>query len=289
MTDSLQRFVFEHAPVRGEIVNLGATWRAVLERRDYPAPLRAVLGELMAAAALLSASLKFEGALIMQAQGKGPVRLLVVECASDLTMRAIAHWEGDLSATTLKDLVGEGRFVITIDPLDGKQEYQGIVSLEGATVAKVLEHYMAASEQLDTRFWLAASESHAAGMLLQRLPGQDSVDVDAWNRATHLGSTLTARELLDLRAREIIHRLYHQEHLRVFQPKPVAFRCTCTRERVMAMLRMLGYDEVRSVLAERGVVEVNCDFCNRRYAFDKVNVEQVFAAHIVTEPESTRH
>ncbi|MBI2314267.1 MAG: Hsp33 family molecular chaperone HslO [Betaproteobacteria bacterium] len=289
MMDSLQRFVFEHAPVRGEIVQLGATWRAVLERREYPAPLRAVLGELMAAAALLSALLKFEGTLIMQAQGKGPVTLLVVECASDHSMRAIAHWQGDLPEATLKGLLGDGRFAITLDPQDGKQKYQGIVSLEGATVAEVLEHYMAASEQLDTRFWLAASEAGAAGMLLQRLPGQDSVEVDAWDRATHLGATLTARELLELPAGEIIHRLYHEEDIRVFQPKPVVFRCSCTRERVMAMLRMLGYDEVRSVLAERGNVEVSCDFCNRRYTFDRVDAEQVFAAEIVRQPESTRH
>lgn len=275
--------------MRGEIVNLGATWRAVLERREYPPPLRAILGELMAAAALLSALLKFEGTLIMQAQGKGPVTLLVVECASDLSMRAIAHWQGDLPEATLKGLLGDGRFAITLDPQDGKQKYQGIVSLEGATVAEVLEHYMAASEQLDTRFWLAASEAGAAGMLLQRLPGRDSVEVDAWDRATHLGATLTARELLELPAGEIIHRLYHEEDIRVFQPKSVAFRCSCTRERVMAMLRMLGYDEVRSVLAERGNVEVSCDFCNRRYTFDRVDAEQVFAAEIVKQPESTRH
>jgi len=287
--DSLQRFLFEGAPVRGEIVHLDATWRAVLDRHEYPEPLRAAMGELMAAAALLSAILKFTGSLIMQVQGTGPVKLIVVECTSDNTMRATAKWDGDLPASGFRDLVGNGRFVITIAPTGAKQSYQGVVELEGASVAAVLEHYMATSEQLETRLWLAADTRQAAGMLLQRTPGAAAADPDAWNRAVKLGETITASELLMLSAREVIRRLYHEEDIRVFDARIVSFRCSCSRDRVVNMLRMLGRAEVRSILSERGAVEVNCEFCNRHYAFDPVDAEQVFASEIVTGAASTRH
>lgn len=289
MTDSLQRFLFEGAPVRGEIVHLDATWRAVLERHEYPEPLRATLGELMAAAALLSATIKFTGSLILQVQGNGPVKLIVVECTSDQTMRATAKWDGELPSGGLRELVGDGRFVITIAPGDAKQTYQGVVSLAGDSVASALEHYMASSEQLETRLWLASDPTQAAGMLLQKLPGSSDADPDAWNRAVRLGETVTTRELLALPARQIVHRLYHEEDIRVFEARVVSFRCSCSRERVTNMLRLLGRDEVKSILQERGAVDVSCEFCNRRYAFDAVDAEQVFAAEVVTRPGATRH
>jgi molecular chaperone Hsp33 len=275
--------------VRGEIAHLDATWRAVLERHDYPESLRVAMGELMAAAALLSATLKFTGSLIMQVQGSGPVKLIVVECTSDQTMRATAKWDGELPAGNFRELVGDGRFVITIAPEDAKQTYQGIVALEGDTVAEVLEHYMTASEQLETRLWLASDARQAAGMLLQRVPGPAGTDPDAWNRAVKLTETVTSQELLKLPAREIIRRLYHAEDIRVFEARLVSFRCSCSRERVVNMLRLLGHQEVQSILDERGTVEVNCEFCNRRYDFDPVDAEQVFAADVVTRVGSTRH
>jgi len=286
--DSLQRFVIEGRPVRGEIVHLDATWRAVLERHEYPLSLRTVLGELMAAAALLSSTIKFTGSLIFQVQGSGPVKLLVVECTSDQTMRATAKWDEPLQGEHFRDLVGSGRFVITIAPEDAKQTYQGVVTLEGTDVAGALEHYMATSEQIETRLWLASDDEHAAGMLLQRLPGT-SDDPDAWNRAVQLTSTVTAKELLKLPAREIIHRLYHAEDIRLFESRVMSFRCSCSHERVVNMLRLLGRDEVTSILQERGSVEVDCEFCNRHYQFDAVDVEQVFAAEVVTRARSTRH
>jgi len=289
-SDSLQRFMFEHAAVRGEIVHLEATWKAVLERRDYPPALRTVLGELMAAAALLSATLKFSGSLIMQIQGGGSVRLLVVECGADLTMRAMAHWEGDLAeGAALPELVGEGRFVITLDPKKGGQTYQGIVDLEGGSVATVLENYMQRSEQLDTRIWLAAGSHGAAGMLLQKMPDGPEADKEAWNRAVHLGATVKPRELLDLSAREIIHRLFHEEDIRLFDSTPVHFGCTCSRERVANTLRMLGYDEVHSLLDEIGYIEADCEFCNQHYVFDVVDAEQVFASDGTGPASYTRH
>jgi len=289
MSDSLQRFLLEGTPVRGEIVQLKATWRAVLERRDYPQPLAALLGEMMAAGALLSATLKFEGALIMQMQGEGPVKLLVVEATSEHTLRATAKWEGEIPPGGIRSLLGNGKFVITIAPESGKQAYQGVVELEGETVAEVLEHYMAKSEQLETRLWLACDATKAGGLLLQRLPGQPGQDSDAWNRATKIGETITQRELLDLPARDIIHRLYHQEDIRLFDDRPTAFRCSCTRERVTSMLRLLGNAEVRSILEEQGQVEVACEFCGRQYIFDAVDAEQVFATDIQSSVGKTRH
>ena len=288
-TDSLQRFLFEGAPVRGEIVHLDSTWRAVLERHRYPAPLRAVLGQLMAAAALLSATLKFEGSLILQIQGSGAVKLIVVECTSEQTMRATAKWEGELPNAAFRELVGGGRFAITIVPIDATQSYQGIVALEGDTVSAVLEHYMATSEQLETRLWLASNDEQTGGLLLQRLPGEAGNDPDAWNRAVKLSETVTERELLTLPARQIVRRLFHEEDIRVFESRIVSFRCSCTRNRVVNMLRMLGHDEVHSIIDERGSVEVTCEFCNRQYAFDPVDAEQVFAAEVVTRVASTRH
>jgi molecular chaperone Hsp33 len=289
MSDSLRRFLLESTPVRGEIVHLDATWRAVLERRKYPAPLEKLLGEMMAAAALLSATLKFEGSLIMQMQGSGPVQLLVVEATSQNTLRATAKWEGELPEGNVRALLGDGRFVISIVPESGRQTYQGIVAMEGDSIAEVLEHYMAQSEQLETRLWLASDSQQAGGLLLQKLPSEPIMDADAWNRAIRLGSTIRREELLALPATEIIRRLYHEEDVRVFDSRPVAFRCSCSRQRVASMLRMLGHDEVRSIIEEQKSVEVDCEFCGRHYSFDAVDAEQVFAAEHITRAQPTKH
>ena len=287
--DNLQRFIFENAPIRGEIVHLDATWQAVLERRQYPPRVREVLGELMAAAALLTSTLKFDGRLIMQIQGKGPVSLLVVECTSDRTMRAIAQWQGEIPDAPLAALVGDGRLAVTIDPLKGKERYQAIVALEGLTVAEAFENYFARSEQLATRLWLASDPQQAAGMLLQRLPDAEPSDDDAWVRAVHLGSTITREELLALPVHEIVHRLYHEEDIRLFSRMPVSFRCSCSRERVEAVLRMLGRDEIHSILDEQGAVSVDCEFCGSRYEFDRIDAEQLFTALHSVPAAPTRH
>ena len=290
MNDTLQRFIFEGAPIRGEIAHLHATWRAVLERHDYPPVLRRTLGELMAAGALLAATLKFDGSIILQLQGNGPVKLIVVECTSEQTLRATAKWTGTLEDTAgLATLLGEGRFVITLVPGEGRPTYQGVVEIDGAGVAASLEHYMQTSEQLDTRLWLAAGDDHAAGLLLQKLPAREEPDQDSWNRATRLAETITDPELLQRPAQRLLHRLYHAEDIRLFEPRPVSFRCSCSNERVDAMLRMLGYAEVRSILEERDAVEVTCEFCNRAYRYDRVDAEQLFAAAHPAKAPSTRH
>jgi molecular chaperone Hsp33 len=287
--DTIQRFLFEHAPVRGEIVHLDATWRAVLERHVYPPAVRTLLGEMMAAAALLTATLKFGGTLIMQIQGSGPVQLLVVECTSDHHMRATAKWSDVPQAGALGELVGDGRFAITLDPGQGRPGYQGVVALAGATVAAALEQYMLRSEQIETRLWLTAADECAAGLLLQKLPELAVADIDAWQRATTLAASLTPRELAVFEARELLRRLYSAEDIRVFKPRPVDFRCSCSRERVAAMLRMLGPDEVESIVAEHGEVEVNCEFCNERYRFDGGEARAVFAGESGATARTTRH
>lgn len=287
--DTLQRFVFEHAAIRGEIVHLDQAWRAVLDRHDYPPAVRNLLGELMAAAALLSATLKFTGSMILQIQGNGPVNLLVVESTSDRTLRAMAQWNGDPAPLPFPELVGEGKFVITIDPKEDGNRYQGIVRIEGATVSAALENYLARSEQIDSRLWLAADHEQAAGMLLQKMPASQDEDTDTWTRAAHLGATLTRDELLELPARDLLHRLYHEEDVRLFDGEPVRFQCSCSRERVIRALRMLGYDEVRSIVTEREAVDVDCEFCNQHYHFDGVDVEQIFAAQTPSDISPTRH
>ncbi len=289
-SDSLRRFLFEHLPIRGEIVRLDDSWQSVLHRHSYPVVLRDIMGELCAAATLLAATLKLKGSLVLQIHGKGAVKLLVVECTGDLEVRATAKWEGELSHGTLQDLVGPGRFVITLDPKDGNQPYQGMVALEGDSVAEILEHYMTRSEQLETRLWLAADGKQAAGMLLQKLPEQGEVkDADAWSRATQLADTLKPEELLHLPAGELVHRLYHEEDIRLFDAQPVVFRCSCSRDSVARMLRMVGRAEVDAILAEQGQIEVHCEFCNQRYVFDRVDADAVLAELNVVSGNQTLH
>ena len=287
--DVLQRFLFEHLPARGALVHLDTAWKAVLERRNYPAPVRQLLGEMTAAAVLLSSGLKFKGSLILQVRGRGPVSLLVVECAADLTLRAMAHWSGEIAPAPLAELIGDGQIVITLDPRNGQQPYQGIVPLEGRHLGEVLQHYMQRSEQLDSRFWLAADGERVAGLMLQRIPGQPAGDDDAWPRIGLLAATIKPGELLGLPPLQIVRRLFHQEDLRVFDAQAVAFHCACTRERVAGMLRMLGQDEVHAMLAEHPAIEVDCEFCSRNYLFDRVDAEQIFSSVILTPAPPIRH
>jgi molecular chaperone Hsp33 len=293
MTDTLQKFLFENTAVRGELVELSDTWRQVLQRREYPRPVRTLLGEMMAAAALLSANLKFNGAIVMQIHGDGPVRLLVVECDAELQMRATAKIASDAIVpdnATLSQLVnagGNGRFAITLDPkekLPGQQPYQGIVPLDGESVAVVIENYMLRSEQLDTRLWLASDDQVSRGLLLQKLPlaGGSGVTgesaAETWERAVMLASTLRTDEMLSTDIATLMHRLYWEETIRVFDPVHPQFHCSCNRERVGNMLRMLGQEEVDAALEELGSLSIDCDFCGQRYDFDSVDCAQLFAA-----------
>jgi len=290
MADTLTRFVFEYAPVKGGIVQLDEVWTTIQSHTNYPAPLEKVLGELLAAAALLTSNIKFDGSLVLQLHGEGPVRLIVVEATSNHTLRATAKWTGDVPEGTLAALLGRGRFVMTIDQSKAcKQNYQGIVPLEGDTTAEVLAHYMQSSEQLDTRIYLAADRNRVAGMLLQRMPDHQGMDKDAWNRAAILADTLKPEELLELSANDLLLRLFHEETLRLFEQEPLSFACSCSREKVAGMLQSLGKAEVDGILAERGAIEINCEFCGRLYQFDAVDAAQLFTASGSVDAFETRH
>ena len=289
MNDLLQRFLFENADIRGDLVHLDATWQAVLEKHDYPEPVRRLLGEMMVAAVLLSATLKLKGRITIQIQGEGPVSLMVVECTSERTLRGLVHAADDLPGGNLAELVGAGRLAITLEPEDGPERYQSIVELSGDTLAEVLENYLDISEQLETRLWFSVDDQRAAGLLIQKLPDtRKGGDADAWNRIHQLSTTIRDEELLNLPAREIIHRLYHEEDVRVFEPEAVCFRCSCDRERVANMLRTLGLEEVRSIIHDEGSVRVACEFCNHKYEFDAVDTEQLFAAELSPDVPTTR-
>lgn len=288
MNDTLQRFLFDELAVRGELVHLDASWKAITEHKDYPEPVRRLLGEALAATLLLSATLKFKGSLTLQLTGNGPVSMLVVEATATRTLRGIAHWQGEVPEKGLQAMLGKGGLVITIDPGEGRERYQGIVELSGDSLADALDNYLERSEQLATRMWLSVQGGRVAGLLLQKLPSE-SPDEDGWNRVTQLGQTVTSGELLELEPMEVIHRLFHEEDVRVFESEPVSFRCTCSRERVANALRSLGHAEVMAIIAEQEMVEVNCEFCNRSYRFDAVDAEQLFSENPPPDIRPTQH
>lgn len=308
MNDTLQKFMSEDATVRGELVDVSAAWRQVQSHHGYPQPVKTLLGEMLAATALLSANLKFNGAIVMQIHGDGPVRLLVVECDAELRLRATAKLAPDAlieehaSIAQLVNQHGHGRFAITLDPLDklpGQKAYQGIVPLDGETVAAIIENYMVRSEQLDTRLWLAADAEVARGLLLQRIPGSSGSptapedQADTWRRLTLLAATLKRQELLDTGIDTLRHRLFWEETIRLFDPLQPQFHCSCSREKVGNMLQMLGRDEVQAALDELDQLGIDCDFCGRHYDFDKVDCAQLFAstapAETLLAPGAARH
>ncbi|MFP3873153.1 MAG: Hsp33 family molecular chaperone HslO [Thiohalophilus sp.] len=289
MSDTLQRFLFENLTIRGDLVQLDATWQAVQEKHAYPDPVLHLLGEVMTAAILLSATLKHRSRLTMQIQGNGLIPFLVVECTHDHNVRGMAHYAEDIQPASLNELVGDGRLAITLEPADSSERYQSIVALSGNTLAEAIEDYLSRSEQLDTRIWLAVSEGRTAGLLIQKLPAsQTAEEQEGWNRVEQLSATISQRELLDLGPAQIIHRLYHEEDVRVFESEPVFFRCSCNTERVIGMLRQLGIEEVRAILEEEQAVEVTCEFCNQHYRFDAVDVEQLFAGEVTYQAPDTR-
>ncbi len=309
----LHKFLFEGLPVRGMLVRLTDSWQEILRRRQqaggYPAAVTELLGEMAAAATLMQANIKFNGALILQIQGDGPVKLAVAEVQPDLALRATATVTGEVAADAplshMVNVNNQGRCAITLDPKDrlpGQQPYQGVVPLFGdrheklEKLSEVIEHYMLQSEQLDTRLVLAANDQVAAGLLIQRLPLQGESNLagagamardedqigrnEDYNRIAILAASLKREELLTLDADTILHRLFWEEDVRRFEPQTGTdgprFACTCSRERVAGMLKSLGREEVESIIAEQGLVEVGCDFCGAQYHFDPVDAAQVF-------------
>jgi len=272
--DQLFRFLFKELGVRGEIVSLDASFQDALTLHHYPTVVAEQLGQALAASLLLSATLKFDGSLILQIQGDGPISMLVAQSSELQTVRGLAHWDGDIEAGNLATLFGNGRLVLTLKPTKGKA-YQGIVSLEGESLSEALESYFTQSEQLKTRLWFAVNNDKAVGLLLQELPAHGGEQAD-WERVEMLANTITNNELLGLTAEDIIHRLFHEESVTLYEPQTVQFKCDCSREKVEAGLLTVGHAELVSLLEEKGAVDTNCDFCNQHYHFDAVDIEQLF-------------
>lgn len=282
--DALCRFLIEGSGIRGVVVHLDTTWRTVLERRRYPEPVRSVLGESLGAVTLLASTIKFDGTLTLQAQGGGPLELLVAEATGRRTLRALARFvEPRLRDTEdLAGVLGDARLAITVDPGEGRDRYQGIVEVGAPNVAGLMDDYFARSEQLPTRMWLAAGETRVAGLLLQQLPERDELlhdpdeRAEIWREQVMLAETVTDAELLDLDAHHLLRRLFGLGTVRVFEPEAWGFACTCSHERVATMLQTLGRDEVEDILAEEGAVKVTCDFCGLAREFDAIDVGHLF-------------
>ncbi|MCH9026922.1 MAG: Hsp33 family molecular chaperone HslO [Proteobacteria bacterium] len=277
--DSLHRFLFEGCPVRGKLVHLDQSWRAILERYDYPQPVQRILGETMAATVLLASTVKFEGQITVQIQGDGPLTMVVIQCSNKLVLRGLARWQGEFDDASFEQLMSNGKMIISIENDADNQRYQGVVPVTGATVAESLRVYFDRSEQLPTRLWLASGDEAVAGMLLQRMPEHGVAPAeDFWDRVCLLASTIKTEELLELPERQLLNRLFNEDDLRLFDRLPVSFRCSCNRERVENMLRSLGADEIRDMVEERGIVSVHCEFCNKGYQFDRIDSAGLFLA-----------
>lgn len=303
MTDILKKYLFADQSTRAQIVHLEQAWQMGLEHQHYPACIRDLLGELVAASVLLAGNLKFDGSLILQIQGDGPIALLVVECTSDMDIRATVSLRENHpvpqtgTLQTLLNPQGQGRFTVVLAPRQSTKDfrpYQGVVPLEGETVAEVLQTYMRTSEQLDTHLWLAADENRCAGLLLQRIPPQGghslAQNLDTWERALALGSTVQTQELLQLDSDTLIHRLFWEEDLQVFEPQSVRWHCPCSRQRVSNMLRMLGREEIEQMLAEQDTINVSCNFCGKPYQYDAIDCASLFVDKGDTQPgDDTLH
>lgn len=300
MTDQLNKYLFADQLTRAQTVELSKAWQTGLTYQNYPNCVRNLLGELTAAAVLLAGNLKLNGSLILQAQGDGPIALMVVECTSDFAIRAtVSLREGaeipeNASLQSLLNTYDNGRFIVVLEPsaASGMQPYQGIVPLEGDSLAEVLENYMRHSEQLDTKLFLAANAEKANGLLLQRLPGTggtltnlETAAEPSWDRAKQLVETIKPSELLELPSNELIRRLFWQEDLLLLEPSDLRWHCPCTRERVADMLTMLGRSEIEEILSDQEKVEVSCNFCGKPYAFDAVDCAQLFIAKSEQQPE----
>lgn len=287
--DSRFRFLIESCDVRGQTVHLDQCWADATARITYPPNVETVLGEAFVATALLAGTIKFDGKLTLQVRGSGNVHLLVVQISSDGTMRGLARWEQEPLSTVPSEVFGlDARMTITIEANKYSEPYQGIVPLEGHTLADAIRHYFTTSEQMQTQVYFAVSENSVSGFLLQALPPSEktSQDEDGWSRACALADTLTSEELLNENVETLLHRLYHEEQVRLYPSTRLQFQCTCSRERTDGMLISLGEAEVQDIVAEQGDVNINCEFCDANYQYDAVDVTALFKGYHGSADES---
>ncbi|MBU1222888.1 MAG: Hsp33 family molecular chaperone HslO [Gammaproteobacteria bacterium] len=269
-------FLFEQLDIRGAWVQLGPAWREMIAGRGYPEPALELLGQLAVVTTLITANLKQTGRLTFQLRGEGAVSLLVMDCDEQLRLRGMARTPSELPPGNLPALLGEGALTLTLDTAGMRQPYQSHVPLQGETLAAVFEHYLEQSEQTPTRLWLAADREAAAGLFLQALPGADARDVDGWNRLQVLAGTVRAEELLGLGSIKLIERLFPEEDVRVYDPRPVSYYCPYDPAKIYSMLRSVGQAECESILAEHGEIRVHDDICNHEYVLDAAAVAALF-------------
>jgi molecular chaperone Hsp33 len=285
--DLLRRFLFEELGVRGEWVKLTGSWQAAKLHQRGSENMQQQLGQALAAVVMLSATVKFKGSMILQAQGDGDIKTLVAQATDQRKIRGLVRGKENSAEGSLETMFGQGRLVLTVESENG-QPYQGIVPLQGSNLAAALQTYFEQSEQLKTRLWLFANATHAVGLLLQELPAQENYQAD-WEHIEILANTVTEQELFDLDCDQLLYRLFNQEKVRLFAPEPVEFSCACSRPNIEKTLFAMGRTELEEILKERDVIEVTCEFCSERYRFDKVDVENILSQKSSANDSETRH
>jgi molecular chaperone Hsp33 len=276
-SDTLQRFIFEHANIRGEIVHIENTYQTIMSQRNYPPMVKNLLGEAIVSCLLLASSIKFQGSLNLQFQGDKRLPLLLVQCDHEFNVRAFAQFIECLETKEYAAAFLEGQMVITINQYNKTNSYQSMVPIQSTSMGENLMNYFAQSEQVSTQVWLAVNENAAAGMLLQLMPGQDTIQREHfWEYAVQLGQTVKEHELLTLDNETLLHRLYHETELRIFDSRKTQFQCRCSLEKMKQVLTVLGEEDAKELLKEQGEVAIRCDFCNKKYIFDPIDVTMLF-------------
>lgn len=275
--DTIQKFIFEHAQIRGEIVYLQDSYQTIMQQRAYPPMVKYLLGEALVSCLLLASSIKFEGSLNLQFQGDSRLPLLIVQCDHLLNIRAFAKYADNLKIEDYAEAFLNGQMSLSINQYNQTQSYQSLVPIQSTSMSENLMHYFAQSEQISTRVWLAVSEDKAAGMLLQLMPDTDSQEREQfWEYAVQLGETVREEELLELDNEDLLYRLYHETELRLFPSRPIKFQCRCRKEKMEQVIKVLGKEDADGLLAEKGTIEISCDFCNQQYHFDSIDVALLF-------------
>lgn len=285
--DILRRFLFEELGIRGEWVKLTDSWQAAKIHQRGSEDMQQQLGQALAAVVMLSATVKFKGSMILQAQGNGAIKTLVAQATDQRKIRGLVRGKENVASGPLEAMFGQGRLVLTVESESG-QPYQGIVPLEGSNLAAALRTYFEQSEQLKTRLWLFADATHAVGLLLQQMPALENY-AHNWEHIEILANTVTEQELFELDCEQLLYRLFNQEKVRLFDPEPVEFSCSCSRSNIERTLFAMGRAELEDILKQRDIIEVNCEFCSERYCFDKVDVENILSQQAAVSDSVTRH
>lgn len=282
--DYCRPFLFENLGIRGALVQLNDSWQKLQAGRAYPSPVRKLLGEMAAVTVLIAANLKQPGRMTFQLRGEGPVSLLFLDCDRELNIKGMARCPPQVEPAPVPDLLGHGQLVLTLDVAGMRHPYQSLVPLDGSSIAAIFEHYLERSEQQPTRLVLAATAEVAAGLFLQKLPDADRLDADGWNRVTHLTRTLRAEEIITLPTIKLLSRLFPEEDIRVFDPRPVRYHCPRDWAKIYQMLRGLGREECETILREHGVIRIQDEVCNQEYIVDAAALDRLFADTTETPP-----